>query len=264
MKNVIKFNDPNDWESTVLKEVKETYFIPKFINRNNCLDLGVNIGAFSMVNYSRFDRIIGFEASSDLCQSAKKNFEKNNITGVNVLHLAAYSNSNSTVKLRALEKRELGTNIPGSAHSRDSTILDISNNQLDELGFNHGVTEEFEEVNTINFSDTALLFNNERINYIKCDIEGAEYDFFVEADLRTVDFISMELHYTFLGKDKVAKLMKHFDQYFEFYGAYNLNDFLNSWPPPQIVNLINKEIITPKIRLNLMINKILNRLKNII
>ena len=166
MKNVLKFNDPIDWEFTVLKEVKETYFIPKFISRNNCLDLGVNIGAFSMVNYSRFNRIIGFEACSDLCLSAKNNFLKYNITEVNVFHLAAYSTSNSSVKLRALEKRELGSNFPGSAHSRDSTILEISNKKLDELGFNYGVSLEFEEVNTINFSDTALLFNNERINYI--------------------------------------------------------------------------------------------------
>jgi len=81
--------------------------------------------------------------------------------------------------------------------------------------------------------------------------------------LKAVDFISMELHYTFLGKDKVAQLMKHLDKYFEFYGAYNPNDFLNFWPPPQIVNLINKEIITPKIRLILMIDKLIARFKNI-
>lgn len=126
--------------------------------------------------------------------------------------------------------------------------LRYTKEDIDAIGFNHGISEEFEEVKSINFKDSLKLLNSDRVNYLKCDIEGAEYDFLIANDLDKVDFISMELHYTYLGVEKVRNLMKHLNKYFEFYDGSYLYDFIESWPPPAIVDLVNRKLLTPKLK----------------
>jgi len=126
----------------------------------------------------------------------------------------------------------------------------MSNEELDAVGFDHGFSEEYEEITTINLEDLLKLINVERINYLKCDIEGAEYDFLMGKSLDCIDFLSMELHYIYLGKEKVLALIAHLVRYFNFYDGSILSDFANRWPPPAIVNLINKKFITPILYIN--------------
>ena len=48
--NKIIFNDPINWLELAIQEVKDSYLIPDFINKTNCLFLSINVGAFAIVN----------------------------------------------------------------------------------------------------------------------------------------------------------------------------------------------------------------------
>lgn len=77
------------------------------------------------------------------------------------------------------------------------------------------------------------------IDFCKCDIEGAEYDAFLGQDLSPINFLVMELHYDALGKQKTQELIDHLLIYFDYYRSSDRVLF-NSWPPPQILRMINK------------------------
>lgn len=263
MKTKLNFTDQENWLKIVKQEVKDCYKIPDFVLRKSCLELGVNVGAFALINHKRFDEIAGLEASNNNFNTANKNIDLAGITNVKYFNLAASDESNKTMKLKAVMQRVNGSNVEGSARSGDCTVLDIQNEDLDAIGFNHGISEEFEEVKSINFKDSLKLLNSDRVNYLKCDIEGAEYDFLITNDLDKVDFISMELHYTYLGVEKVRNLMKHLNKYFEFYDGTELNDFVESWPPPAIVDLVNRNLLTPKLNFFIFIKKITKKIYKI-
>jgi len=252
----LNFTDQENWLKIVKEEVKDCYIIPDFLEKNTCLELGVNVGAFALVNYKRFDKIVGLEASISNFLTANKNIESAGITNVKYFNLAASDESNKTLRLRALMQRINGSNVEGSARSGDCTVLNIKNEDLDIIGFNHGISEEFEEVKSINFKDSFNLLSSKRVNYLKCDIEGAEYAFLIANDLSYVDFISMELHYTYLGVEKVRDLMVHLNKYFEFYDGSTINDFIYSWPPPAIVDLVNRNLLTPKLKFFIFFKRI--------
>ena len=263
MKTKLNFTDQENWLKTVKEEVKDCYIIPDFLERNSCLELGVNVGAFALLNHKRFDEIVGLEASNNNFLTANKNIESAGITNVKYFNLAASDESNKTMRLKAVMQRINGSNVEGSARSGDCTVLDIQNEDLDAIGFNHGISEEFEEVKSINFKDSFNLLSSKRVNYLKCDIEGAEYDFLIANDLSKVDFISMELHYTYLGAEKVRDLMVHLNKYFEFYDGSIINDFIDSWPPPAIVDLVNRNLLTPKLNFLISSKKIAKKIYKI-
>ena len=77
------------------------------------------------------------------------------------------------------------------------------------------------------------------VDFLKCDIEGAEYETFMNQDLNSVNFMVLELHYTALGRKKVNELIAHFKKYFDYFHPEDREKF-HSWPPPEILRLINK------------------------
>jgi FkbM family methyltransferase len=169
-----------------------------------------------------------------------------NIGNVKYFNLAASNESEKILRLRMVQKRINGENVKGSQHSKDYTVMEMSNAELESKDFGHGLSEEYEEVKTIDLADTLKLINADRINYLKCDIEGAEFGFLMNKDLDCVDYLAMELHYTFLGKEKVVALMNHLSKYFNFYDELTIYSFTKNWPPPAIVNLINKRVAFKK------------------
>ena len=246
MKTILKSNNPTNWLDDVKKEVIECYIIPDEIEKQTALDLGVNVGAFALVNFSKFENIFGLEASEENFREATNNITLENIGNVKYFNLAASNESDKTLLLRMVQKRINGENVKGSSLSGDYTVMEMSNAELEAKGFGHGLSEEYEEVKTINLADTLKLINVDRINYLKCDIEGAEFDFLMNKDLDCVDYLAMELHYTYLGKQKVVSLMNHLSKYFNFYDELTMASFTLEWPPPAIVNLINKKIVLKK------------------
>jgi len=53
------------------------------------------------------------------------------------------------------------------------------------------------------------MFSTDTINYLKCDIEGAEHDLLFANNLSKIDVISIELHSWVIGKEKIDELKQH-------------------------------------------------------
>lgn len=66
------------------------------------LDLGTNVGTFSIAYHKVFDNIYAFEASSSCVEEAKKNFTLNDVANVQLTHAALGANSGSQIALRRI------------------------------------------------------------------------------------------------------------------------------------------------------------------
>jgi len=53
------------------------------------------------------------------------------------------------------------------------------------------------------------------IDYMKVDCEGSEYDFLMNKDLSRINFLVIELHDGFLGKEKADQLLRYIDKFFK-------------------------------------------------
>ena len=157
MKTILKSNNPTNWLDDVKKEVIECYIIPDEIEKQTALDLGVNVGAFALVNHKKFENIFGLEASSENFKEATNNLALYKIGNVQFYNLAASNESKKIIKLRMVQKRVNGKNVKGSSLSGDYTVMEVNETELEACGFGHGLSEEYEEVKTINFSDTLKL-----------------------------------------------------------------------------------------------------------
>jgi len=118
------------------------------------VDIGFNYGLFSMTSLRYHPgRIIAFEPNPKLVKTFKGYFKESMIE----LHQKAVSNKNG----HAIFYENLD---PGM-----STIFEDINNVSGEDSY---------EVEVINFNDFIISNNIEKIDYLKVDCEGAEYDIF--------------------------------------------------------------------------------------
>jgi len=118
------------------------------------VDIGFNYGLFSMTSLRYHPgRIIAFEPNPKLVKTFKGYFKESMIE----LHQKAVSNKNG----HAIFYENLD---PGM-----STIFEDINNVSPEDSY---------EVEVINFNDFIISNNIEKIDYLKVDCEGAEYDIF--------------------------------------------------------------------------------------
>jgi len=153
------FLDPNDSLRVSYFgsfEPFETEIVKKLIKiGNNVLDIGANIGYFSLI-FAKLvgnnGRVYAFEPEPENFRILKKNLEINHYNNTMAIQ-KAISDKNHTIKLF------LGENT--STHSiyqssETSAFIDIESIKLDD------------------FSD----IQNKRIDFIKIDIEGAEIDAF--------------------------------------------------------------------------------------
>lgn len=118
------------------------------------VDIGFNFGLFSVLSLNKNpQRIIGFEPNKRLVSIFRDNFKSDKIEVIQ----AAVSNQNGTTIF--YENSDTGM----------STII----NNITKSDIN----DEY-VVDTINFNDFIIKNNINRIDYLKVDCEGAEYDIF--------------------------------------------------------------------------------------
>ena len=193
MKQILHFEDRENWAEIRIKDVKENYYIPENIENDICVDIGGNVGAFSMVHSKDFKRIIAFEPATYSFGEYQKNMKKNNITNVEVIQLAVADTSGKILHL----KPWLFGNQSGNASTIDSEQWDDS---------------IYEEVKSISLEDIFDNYNISRINYLKVDCEGSEYDFLINKDLSNIDYISLEIHHQL--KEKAQELFEYLQKHF--------------------------------------------------
>lgn len=190
---MLKFEDGSDWLDKRISGVKKAYKIPVGLEKTAiAVDIGANVGAFPIVNSNNFSRIICIEPSEHSFNECKKNTKE--LNNVEVYKFAVGKKSNKLVKLKSYVEG----NFSGNASIIDSKYWDDNN---------------FEMVKTISLLDILKKFNLKKIDYLKVDCEGGEYDFLMGLDLSMIDYLGIEIHIQ-LG-NKCIELEKYLKERFD-------------------------------------------------
>lgn len=184
---MLKFEDGSDWFNIRVNGVRRAYKIPPNAG-GVAVDIGANVGAFAYVNHNIFDRMICIEPAEETFNKCVNNTEA--FENVSVHRYAVSDKSGDTLKLFPL----IGGNVSGNATTVEGDIT-----------AKHYDFETFEEVQTISLVDIYTEFDINKINYLKIDCEGGEYNFLMNNDLSNIDYIAIEIH-LHLGEVKMAEL----------------------------------------------------------
>jgi len=199
-----------DYSGNVPKHILGDYNVALFNKKDPvALDVGCAIGAFPMKWHNCFDKVYCIDACYHNLKILDKNLNKNQINNCYSFHFAAssktgqlrkiYNNKNAAYN-NILEDHDViyksGTNPQGTKQIKE---VNVSNKQ-------------FHYAYTISFEDLITFLNLDRIDFLKVDIEGAEYNFLYESDLSIVDVLAVEVH--FLQNEQSKKLMKKINDEF--------------------------------------------------
>jgi FkbM family methyltransferase len=197
------------WLSRELKDAAHTYRIPGYnvpypdshltFKRlpKYCVDIGVNVGAFSIYASPFFKNVIGFEAAHNTYQVGLENIKASGKENINIHNLAVGTDSGETVYLCS-HQGEL---------SRDTSCFNPAENP-------EWTRDETEAVSTISLEDIYVEYNIDYIDYLKVDCEGSEYPFLVNKDLSKINFLTLEIHPGLIGEDLTAELLEHLSLFF--------------------------------------------------
>ncbi|MFQ5730964.1 MAG: FkbM family methyltransferase [Planctomycetaceae bacterium] len=146
------------------------------------IDLGANVGMFTCAMLPRARRVISVEAVAENHRQAVRNVTANRGREDDVLHCAVAARSGESIRIYRNPRNTGG-------HSTAPEWIRRSAAETAE--------PDFESVETISLAD---LFEARRlafVDFLKCDIEGAEYGLFLNtpADvLARIGEIAMEVH----------------------------------------------------------------------
>jgi len=125
-------------------------FVSRNIKNRIFIDIGANIGSYSLSLCRHADHAYAFEASRSSCEMLRDNAERNGIKNVTVVHRAVYNTDGEKVRLR-LSNDTAGNN---------------------SLFFNEGgLVEEVETMTVDNYITTGGIHP---VGVIKVDVEGSE------------------------------------------------------------------------------------------
>jgi len=188
MKNAKK-EKLDSWFERICREIKSSYLLPNTCKGGTVIDCGSNVGGFPATFKNRFDRYICYEADSDNYEYSKKKIKQLNLSEICTFeNKACYKNGGEIVSLYKHKDENPGDH---AIYTREDT---------------HPTDNKIAEVKTISLEDIIeKYFCHKRltpIKLLKCDIEGAEYDFLLDKDLSIFEFIILELHQVVSGDDE--------------------------------------------------------------
>jgi len=79
--------------------------------------------------------------------------------------------------------------------------------------------DNYEEVPTISLERIFEMLNITKIDYLKIDCEGGEYDFLMNKNLGNINYIGIEIH-IHLGKEKMNELITHIEKTHSTYSTH--------------------------------------------
>jgi len=207
------------------------YVFPEQIGNKVAIDLGCNVGLFVMENYNKFENFHAIDASYEnflvtLRRVLHKNLKFGEAENVSCFNLAAARNTGEVIKIYAHDAN-------GNSVS-PMTVPEMFTKQYNNWKEQN---ETYHNVFTISLEGLYEFFNIDYIDYLKIDIEGAEFDFLLGKDLSKIGCLALELHGT-LGQEMKEKMKQHLEKYFNVYHVdYDL-------PAPQhsVITYINKEL----------------------
>lgn len=155
------------------------------------LDIGMNIGVFSVIASKHCKKIIAFEPDIDNFNIAKENLELNNITNVEI-HNTAIAENSDDIELF------LNSGVCSDCHS----TLPIRGREK--------ITVKAESINDV--------IEKHQPTKMKIDCEGEELNFMQTANLKNILGISMEVHFVYSKRNKhesYFKLLKNIEENFD-------------------------------------------------
>ena len=215
----------------LVRETKASYWLARYTGLPRArgsvaIDLGLNVGSFPLVFGRYFHSVVAVDASSACLVEAQENLAS--LTNVTFVHAAMAGESGGQVDLRRVY-------VDSTWDSKDLTTTEFDMASVKGTGYQGLLGEVEETVETLSFADLLEKFDVARVDFLKVDIEGAEFDTFINADISRIDALVMEVHYSFLGMEKVRRLVNHLLENLEFVDARDKGLFLGSWPPPDLL-----------------------------
>jgi FkbM family methyltransferase len=142
-------------------DIIEDHFTPK--EGDIVIDIGAHIGLYTIIASKRVGmqgKVVAIEADPKNFEVLNRNIELNNLRNVIALNYAAYS-----------EEKKMKLYLPGQAKLSQTIYNTLMSGRA------HGV-EEFVEVNAnmLDFLLQSTGIKHEEVNWIKIDVEGAEYE----------------------------------------------------------------------------------------
>ena len=185
------------------------------IENRNVLDIGGNIGAFSLLaSYLGAKKVVCVEPISTTYQSLLENIEQAKITNITPLKNVVSEVSGDLVKISL------------NNHSGLNSMFNVEN--------------DFETIESITLTEALAHFDNNDI-LLKIDCEGAEYDILLNAteeDMSRISEIVMELHTDFNPKYKGSEIM---DNKLSKFGFTKLReDQMYIWYKDENGNVVNQ------------------------
>ncbi len=186
---------PGTLDAFVLKEiyVDDVYGLLAMPSQlGTVIDLGANAGLFTCAVLPRASKVIAVEAVSQNHEQACRNIVLNGGNSADVLRLAVAGDSSQPIRIYHSSRNSGG-------HSMVSSAQDESTS--------------FEEVPTITLTELLHEYGCQQVDLLKCDIEGAEYDVFLNTPcetLQNIRQICMEVHFSAdLPTQRLSQLTAH-------------------------------------------------------
>jgi FkbM family methyltransferase len=177
-------NDPA-WLHRTLNEVKEYH--PG--EGRLALDIGMNLGAWSLQNARKFERIYAFEPSYGSYHIATALLRSFGITNVMPYNLAVWHEAGRVLDLYQHPKHTQS----GNARLTNIPSIEKWENTPREPCF------------TITYNDVLALAGTQEVDYLKLDVESAEWNVLKGAYLDKTNIICLEIHPGF-GKTKTREI----------------------------------------------------------
>ena len=151
-------------------DIIEHMFTPK--EGDIVIDVGAHIGPYTLVaskSVGLRGKVVAIEADPANFDILNRNIQLNKLTNVIALNYAAYSKENK-IKLYLLTKGE------ESSYTKFNTV--VTDRAHNEKKFGAHNEKKFVEVqaNTLDYLLQSSGIKHEDVNWIKIDVEGAEYD----------------------------------------------------------------------------------------
>lgn len=183
-------NQPSNWFQMITNECFD-YPIAQLTELNNdsiIVDCGCNVGGFFNAFKSSSKNWTCIDASSYNVEQFRLN--NPNFTGL-LIQKALTKNTGEIVRLKKYTDENLNDTPSGNFGIVD--FVNVNNNH----GWKDNVYEEVESLSLESLLDTV----GGKVDLLKVDIEGSEYEFLMGKDLSNIKYVVMELH-NFLGDKK--------------------------------------------------------------
>lgn len=168
------------------KDCNSSYLLRDFseiitgFKMNICVDIGSNVGIFSMMASSFFKNVYGFEPSY-LPECISKNLLiTHSISNVRIFNLAVTDNTGDILLLKSVSHPD------GKRLSKDNTLV-INPSNIKEKNLT-------EPCMTISLKDVFTIIDSDFIDYLKIDAEGSEYSILMNQDLSNIGILVGEIH----------------------------------------------------------------------